>query len=164
MGWGNGDGVKGRARSGCPYNETMFFRRERPKVPTFQERMDALKSAGFTVSPQGGNVRVSRGQTAVDVSNDNGAVRFDDRAGILVSGDIGVLVDGGFQKFFRTSKGVRVPAKADHLRALHDFEEDLKEALGEKSLYNEALGTVSTFYQYDRVQDRDRGVPKRVWD
>ena len=44
------------------------------------------------------------------------------------------------------------------------LEEDLKEALGQKSLYNEALGTVSTFYLYDRVQDRDRGVPKRVWE
>jgi hypothetical protein len=31
-------------------------------------------------------------------------------------------------------------------------------------LYNESLGTVSTFYLYDRVQDRDRGVPKRAWE
>jgi hypothetical protein len=23
---------------------------------------------------------------------------------------------------------------------------------------------VSTFYLYDRVKDRDRGVPKRVWE
>jgi hypothetical protein len=142
----------------------MFFRRERSKVPTFQERMDALKAAGFTVTTLNGMVRVSRGETAVDLRNENGKVRVDDRAGILICGDIGVLVDGGYQKFFRTAKGVKVPATADQLKALHDFEEDLKEVLGEKSLYNEALGTVSTFYQYDRVQDRDRGVPKRVWD
>ena len=44
------------------------------------------------------------------------------------------------------------------------FEEDVKEALGEVNLYNEALGTVSTFYLYDRVADRDRGVPKRAWE
>ena len=31
-------------------------------------------------------------------------------------------------------------------------------------LYNESLGTVSTFYLYDRVKDRDKGVPKRVWE
>jgi hypothetical protein len=73
-------------------------------------------------------------------------------------------VDGGYQKFFRTPHGVRVPATAEHLKALHDFEGDLMEALGEKSLYNTALGTVSTVYQYDRVKDRDRGVPKRAWD
>jgi hypothetical protein len=33
-----------------------------------------------------------------------------------------------------------------------------------ESLYNESLGTVSTFYMYDRVKDRDRGVPKRAWE
>ena len=126
--------------------------------------MDALKAAGFTVNPLNGMVRVGRGETAVDLRNENDVVQVNDRAGILICGDIGVLVDGGYQKFFSTSKGVKIPATADQLKALHDFEEDLKEALGQKSLYNEALGTVSTFYLYDRVQDRDRGVPKRVWD
>jgi hypothetical protein len=57
-----------------------------------------------------------------------------------------------------------MPALADELEALHDFEEDLKEGLGQESYYNESLGTVSTFYSYDRVKDRDRGVPKRVWE
>ncbi len=57
-----------------------------------------------------------------------------------------------------------VPATADDLNALHNFEEDLKEALGQKSHYNESLGTVYTFYQYDRVKDRDHGVPKRAWE
>jgi hypothetical protein len=143
----------------------MFFRRERPKVHTFSERVDALKSAGYTVTPQGRGVQVSRGETAVDLSETaDGGYRIDERAGTLICGEIGVLVDGGFQKFFLTPSGIRKPATAEQLRALHDFEEDLKEALGEKSLYNNSLGTVSTFYQYDRVKDRDRGVPKRAWD
>jgi len=43
-------------------------------------------------------------------------------------------------------------------------QEDLREALGQISLYNEALGTVSTFYLYDRVRNRDKGVPKRAWE
>ena len=73
-------------------------------------------------------------------------------------------MDGGYQKFFLTPSGIRKPALAEDLKALHDFEEDLKEALGQTSLYNESLGTVSTLYQYDRVQDRDRGVPKRIWE
>jgi hypothetical protein len=143
----------------------MFFRRERPKVKTFQERLDALKSAGFGLTPRGGGVtRVSSGQFAVDLKESEGGVRIEDRAGVDICGEIGVLIDGGYQKFFRTAKGAKMPATADQLKGLHDFEEDLKETLGEKSLYNEALGTVSTVYQYDRVQDRDRGVPKRVWD
>lgn len=143
----------------------MFFRRERPKTPTFQERIDQLKTLGFTVTPlAGGGVRVSRGACAVDISERSGAVHIAERAGMLMGAEIGLLVDGGFQKFFRTVSGKRKPALADELKALHDFEEDLKEALGQKSLYNESLGTVSTYYLYDRVQDRDRGVPKRAWE
>ena len=143
----------------------MFFRRRSPKTPTFQERLDQLKSAGFTVTPlQDGKVRISRSSCGVDLSEREGGVHISERAGILVGNEIGLLVDGGYQKFFRTSSGKTKPALADDLKALHDFEEDLKESLGMKSLYNESLGTVSTFYLYDRVQDRDRGVPKRVWE
>ncbi len=72
-------------------------------------------------------------------------------------------MDGGFQ-FFLTADGKRKPALASELKALHEFEEDLREALGMKSLYNQSLGTVSTEYLYDRVQDRDKGVPKRPWE
>ena len=143
----------------------MFFRRERPKNPTFEERLGQLKSKGFTVTPlAGGGVRVSRAGFAVDLSNREGAVHIADRAGIVMRDEIGFLVDGGFQKFFRTKSGKTKPALAEELKALHDFEEDLKEALGQESYYNESLGTVSTYYLYDRVQDRDRGVPKRVWE
>jgi len=142
----------------------MFFRRERATNPTFAERMDNLRKAGFTVTPiAGGTVRASRENCAVDLKDEDGTVCAG-RAGILMGGEIGVLVDGGYQKFFRTPSGKNVPALADELRALHNFEEDLKEALGQAVLYNEALGTVSTFYLYDRVQDRDAGVPKRVWE
>ena len=58
------------------------------------------------------------------------------------------------------------PATADHLKALHDFSEELKEGLGMISLYNESLGTVSEAYVYDRVRDRDLPEserPKRPW-
>ena len=143
----------------------MFFRRERPKNLTFAERLDNLRKAGFTVTPQpGGAVRVSRANCAVDLKEEGGTVHRLDRAGILMGPEIGALVDGGYQKFFRTPSAKKKPALADELKALHDFEEDLKEGFGEESLYNESLGTVSTFYLYDRVKDRDRGVPKRAWE
>jgi hypothetical protein len=143
----------------------MFFRRERPKNPTFAERLDSLRKAGFTVTPRPGAAeRVGRQNCAVDLVADGGTVHREGRAGILMGAEIGELVDGGYQKFFRTPSGKKKPALADELKALHDFEEDLKEGLGEVSLYNESLGTVSTFYLYDRVQDRDRGVPKRIWE
>jgi len=143
----------------------MFFRRERPKNPTFSDRMERLRQAGFLVNPlAGGAVRVTRENCGVDLRDENGAVRPASPAGIVMGDEIGALVDGGFQKFFRTPTGKKKPATADELKALHAFGEDAREALGEESYYNESLGTVSTFYLYDRVKDRDTGGHKRVWD
>jgi hypothetical protein len=96
----------------------------------------------------------------------NGKVKVFARPGYLLSGEISKLIDRGYQKFLKTTKA-EVPATADHLRALHDFTEELKEALGGVSLYNESLGTVSDEYVYDRVKDRDLPEterPKRPWE
>jgi hypothetical protein len=143
----------------------MFFRRETPKVPTFSERLEQLRKAGFAVAgAEGGVTRVSRDGCAVDLRDESGLAHAASRAGIEMGPEIGALVDGGYQKFFRTPSGKNKPALADELKAIHNFEEDLKAALGQEMLYNEALGTVSTFYLYDRVKDRDAGVPKRVWE
>jgi hypothetical protein len=142
----------------------MFFRRDRITTPTFADRMESLRKAGLTVTPlPNGAMRASKGETAVDLKED-GATVHAGSAGILMGGEIGALVDGGYQKFFRTPSGKSKPALADELKALHSFEEDIKEGLGQESLYNESLGTVSTYYLYDRVKDRDAGVPKRVWE
>lgn len=143
----------------------MFFRRERPKNPTFQERLENLRRLGFAATPgPNGATRVTRGGLAVELIERNSTIEPAGDAGVVMGNEIGVLVDGGFQKFFRTPGGVKRPALADDLKALHDFDEDLKEGLGEESYYNESLGTVSTYYLYDRVKDRDRGVAKRVWE
>ena len=139
----------------------MFFRREPPKENTFDQRMEQLRKAGFTVTAAGGAlVMVSRDCYAAVLEN----LRVVEPAGILMAGGIGKLVDGGFQKFFLAPGGQKKPALASELKAVHEFQEDLREALGLVSLYNESLGTVSTEYLYDRVHDRDRGVPKRPWE
>jgi hypothetical protein len=143
----------------------MFFRRENPKPPTFAERMEKLRSAGFTVMPRnGGVVRVERNGYAIDLRDEGGNVVPAGGSGVVIGDEIGVLVDGGYQKFFRTPSGRKQPALAEHLKVLHDFDEDIKEGFGGESYYNESLGTVSTLYLYDRVKDRDRGVPRRVWE
>jgi len=143
----------------------MFFRRERKHQPTFQERLEAVKSAGFTLADGGqGRVRVSRGGVTAVLEDVGSVPRMVERAGIEMGGEIGALVDGGYQKFFLAPSSKRKPALAEDLKAIHDFEEDLREALGLESLYNESLGTVSTFYYYDRLQDRDCGVPKKAWE
>ncbi|HXA04781.1 MAG TPA: hypothetical protein VNY30_08075 [Bryobacteraceae bacterium] len=144
----------------------MFFRRPSLKEPTYDERLDQIRRAGFMVEVLSGSrrVKVSRNGCAAVVDLPDGEVRVIESAGVIMNGEIGALVDGGYQKFFQTPSGKRRPALATDLRALHNFQEDLNEALGLTSLYNESLGTVSTFYQYDRVKDRDQGVPKREWE
>ncbi|HLN00057.1 MAG TPA: hypothetical protein VK335_12285 [Bryobacteraceae bacterium] len=144
----------------------MFFRHERPKELTFEDRLGRVRQAGFTVDvkPVTRGVKISRNGCAVVLNLEDGAARVVEPAGLLVGGETGALTDSGYQKFFLTPSGHRKPALASELKALHDFQEDLREALGQTSLYNESLGTVSTFYLYDRVKDRDRGVPKRAWE
>ena len=144
----------------------MFFRRTVPKDLTLDERLDQVRRAGFVVTtqPSSHQVRISRGCYAVVLDFQEAEPRVVEPAGVVMNGEIGVLTDGGFQKFFLTQTGKRKPALAEDLRGLHDFQEDLREALGQVSLYNEALGTVSTLYLYDRVKDRDKGVAKRAWE
>ena len=70
------------------------------------------------------------------------------------------LLSGGYQMFLETPTGRRLPATATQLRALHEFEEDVKAALGLESLYNTSLGTTSRKHMYDRLKGRDQGQLK----
>ena len=143
----------------------MFFRRQQPKQITFDQQMEELRKSGFTLtSAAGGRIMVTRDVCAAILENNGETPRVVEPAGILMDGGIAKLVDGGFQKFFLAPDGRKKPALAPELKAVHEFQEDLREALGLVSLYNESLGTVSTQYLYDRVKDRDRGVPKRPWE
>jgi hypothetical protein len=84
----------------------------------------------------------------------------------MIGSEISKLVNRGYQQFLKTTK-TEVPATADHLKALQQFSEEMKEALALPSLYNESLGTVSESYQYDRIKDRDQPEvdrPKRPWE
>ena len=76
------------------------------------------------------------------------------RPGWLLDGQIARLLDRGYQKFLKTPK-LEIPATADHLRAIHEFDEELKQAAGATILYNESLGTTSDRYLYDRVKGRE---------
>jgi hypothetical protein len=44
---------------------------------------------------------------------------------------------------------------------VHRFAEELRQVVGEPSLYNESLGTTSDSYLYDRVKGRDLPVAQR---
>jgi hypothetical protein len=142
----------------------MFFRRETPKPPTFQERIENVGRAGFAIDRQaGGHVRVSRGRFAAVLEETHGGIPIIERAGLVLGNDIAELVSGGYQMFFMTPAGKRTPALATQLHELHDFKEDLREALGLESLFNESLGTTSAKHLYDRIEDRDDNKPKEPW-
>jgi hypothetical protein len=141
----------------------MFFRHEKPHHVSFAEYLDVLRKAGFTVDSQGSKARVTRGKVAAELEDQGGEHPYVDRAGLLIGTEIGYGVNGGYQSFVRTPTGKIAPALARDLKALHAFEEDLKEALGLTSLYNESLGTTFDQHMYDRVVNRDAGV-HRPWE
>ncbi|MCC6586207.1 MAG: hypothetical protein IT168_05760 [Bryobacterales bacterium] len=141
----------------------MFFRREKPKVYTFSERMSELRQAGFEVQ-DGPKTRVSRNGCAAELSDAGGGLVRVEQSGVLVGSEIGLLVDVGYQKTWQTASGKRVAARAEHLKALHAFTEDLRETLGLTSFYNESLGTTNDLHLYDRVEDRDAGVHTKPWE
>ncbi len=142
----------------------MFFRRERQKIPSFSERVDLLKNAGFVTDKlPDGRFRVSK-QGVAAVIGDEGKNQPDiEKAGLLVGPEIATLLNAGYQMFLELPNGKRIPATATELKALHEFEEDVKEALGLVSLYNTSLGTTSRKHMYDRVFKRDAGQQPQPW-
>jgi hypothetical protein len=141
----------------------MFFRREKIRPVTFSDHLNNLRSAGFAVESTSGGTRVSRGRCAAIIEDRGTDEPRVNRAGVLVGEEIGIAVHGGFQSFVRTASGKVEPALARDLTALHAFEEDLREALGLTSLYNESLGTTFDRHMYDRVTNRDTGQ-KKPWE
>jgi hypothetical protein len=136
----------------------MFFRSPRPKIPTFAERIELLRSAGFqaTTTADGRVLITKHGVGALVGDEAKGHPRID-KAGILVGSEIAVLVNAGYQVFLETPGGKRFPALSDQLQSLHQFEDDLKEALDVANLYNTSLGTTNQRHNYDRVAALDKG-------
>ena len=128
----------------------------------FNDVLALLGGQRFDVAPaQEGSKRVAKavqirkyGCAAEIAPAPDGTVEILARPGWLLNGEIARLLDRGYQKFIKTSK-MEIPATADHLRSLHEFSEELNEAIGATTLYNEALGTTSNVCNYDRVKGRE---------
>jgi len=137
---------------------------------TYEEALAWLRDHGFDVTEAPGMngrvfLRKYNVSAAIQKTPEDGVKVFA-HPGYLVGSEISKLVNRGYQQFFKTSK-TEIPASADHLKALQDFTEELKVALGLPTLYNESLGTVSESYHYDRIVDRDKPAvdrPKRPWE
>jgi hypothetical protein len=137
---------------------------------TYEDAVNWLRDRGFDlIDAPGTQARVFLKKyncSAAIQKNEDGGVKIFAYPGYLIGSEISKLVNRGYQQFLMTAK-TEVPATADHLKALHQFAEELKEALALPSLYNESLGTVSESYYYDRIKDRDQpdaDRPKRPWE
>jgi len=140
----------------------MFFRRPKPHVSTFEERLRTLQGFGIRSSMKGGgSAVVMRGECAAVVKQTDEAYTIDP-LGVVVGQEIGELCDGGNQKYWLTPSGKKEPALAGQLKDLHAFGEDLREGLGLTSFYNEGLGSVNSLHLYDRVKDRNRKKPRQA--
>jgi hypothetical protein len=126
--------------------------------PGFDQTLDQLRGHGFDVTPYagapGGMLISKHGAGAVLVPVEEAPAAFAIRPGVAVRGEVGRLLDRGYQKFIKTSK-YELPASAAQLQAIHAFSEELKEQIGAISLYNESLGTTSDLYEYDRLKGRE---------
>ena len=149
--------------------------KKRSSHPNFDQTLELLRGHSFDESPYagvGGGVLVSKhGVGAVLVpprraDDPEGApAAYAVGPGILVGGEVGRLLDRGYQKFIKTSQ-YELPATAKQLQAIHTFSEELTQLIGTISLYNESLGTTSDIYRYDRLMGREvaDAAPVEPWD
>src|ERR1700676_5157261 len=137
---------------------------------SYEEALSWLREHGFDLieapGTQGRVFLKKYGVSAAIQKDGDDGVKIFAYPGYLIGSEISKLVNRGYQQFLKTAK-TEVPATADHLKALQQFTEELKEGLGLPVLYNEALGTVSEPYQYDLIKERDKPTaerPKRPWE
>lgn len=149
--------------------EKQVIMAKKVKPRTFEEAAAWLRDHGFDLLEAPGTqgrIFLKKYNVSAAIERSGEGVKIFAYPGYLVGGEISKLVDRGYQKFLKTTK-TEIAATSDHLKALHSFTEELKDALGLTSLYNESLGTVSESYHYDRVKDRDlpeQSRPKRPWE
>jgi len=141
----------------------MFFKRQKPVVVTYAQQLDQLRAAGYSVAPAPAGHVVVKGNFGALLADegDKATIRA---SGLALRGELAELTDLGYQKIFRTASGRRMPAVAEHLQGLHDFDEALRQELGLTSLYNEGLGTVNEQHLYDRITARDSGHQPKPWE
>ena len=146
-----------------------------PTKPSFDQALQILRSHSFDVAPYpgvaGGMLVSKHGAAAVLISargpgkEKDSSAAFAIHPGVLVRGEVGRLLDRGYQKFIKTSQ-YELPATASQLQAIHTFGEEVKLLIGDVSLYNESLGTTSDVYLYDRLQGREpeQPAPTQPWE
>jgi hypothetical protein len=122
--------------------------------------LETLPSNGFQVSRTRGVVRVEKYGCGAEFRHVvDGHFQMTILPTLLIEGQFTRLWDAGYQKFFVTDDGRKVPALAEQLEHMRKFNEELRAALGVPAYYNEALGSTCQVTEYDRVKGRPGDVP-----
>src|SRR5574340_956117 len=113
---------------------------KQPQRRTWEEALAWLREHGFDLLEAPGvqnRVFLKKLNCSAAIQKDgDGEARLFAYPGYLIRGEIAKLINRGYQQFLKTTK-TEIAATADHLHALHQFTEELKEAIGGLSLYNE---------------------------
>jgi hypothetical protein len=132
------------------------------QTPNFDQTLESLRAHSFDVTPSqevaGGVLVAKHGAGAVLVAGADTSVGFAVAPGVLIAGRVARLVDRGYQKFIHTPQR-DLPATASQLHAIHRFSEELMQLTGSADYYNQALGTTSDLYLYDRLKGRAAAPP-----
>jgi hypothetical protein len=122
--------------------------------------LETLPAKGFQVSSTRGVVRVEKYGCGAEFRRvPDGRFQMTILPAVLIEEQFTRLWDAGYQKFFITDDGRKLPALAQQLEQLRKFNEELRSALGVPTYYNEALGSTCQVTEYDRVQGRPGDVP-----
>jgi len=162
--WGCGVGM-GHACAGSRRKRLADWKTRmahKSSTPDFDQMLEILRAHEFDVEPfagvAGGVLASKHGAGAVLVAAEGKdvdvAAAIAEGPGALIGGEVARLLDRGYQKFMKTSK-FELPASAIQLQAVHLFSEELKQLTGGTNFYNEALGTTSDVYEYDRLKGRE---------
>jgi hypothetical protein len=124
--------------------------------------LESLPKAGFSVGCTRGVMRVEKYGCAAEFrQTPDGNYQLTILPTILFNGQFTRLWDAGYQKFLITDDNRKLPAHADQLVRMREFNEELRTALGVPTYYNEALGSTCQVTTYDRVAGRLGDVPDR---
>lgn len=115
-----------------------------------------FEQAGFVVSgAQPGRLELKKSGCVAHLENRGASWIYSGPPCLVKNGINCELEDRGFQKFWLSkSDGKRFPIRKTELEILHRFDEEVRYIAGQKSLYNESLGTTNARTDYDRLTGR----------
>jgi len=125
-----------------------------------QAQVESLSTKGFNVRSSGGVARIEKYDCGAELRKEpSGDFQMTIIPSIMAQGQFTHLWDAGYQKFLLTHDGRKLPVRVGQLQDLRRFNEELRNALGIPTYYNEALGSTCQYSVYDRLKGRIGDVP-----